>query len=204
MKKLNIASISSLNIRKVSVKKLIFAVAVIAALISIVSGFTVAYVFVKTPSVENVFANAHVACEVNETFENNVKSNVYISNTGDVKSYIRAAVVVTWMSEDQTKVTARKPVEDTDYVISYNTDDWELASDGYWYYIMPVEEGTNTADLISSCSLAVNADVPDGFYLSVEIVASSIQAEPSAVVISNWQTGVSAVESTSGKLSIIK
>ena len=40
--------------------------------------------------------------------------------------------------------------------------------------------------LIEKCKLQNNASVPDGYHLSVEIVASAIQSVPEAAVKAAW------------------
>lgn len=176
----------------------------LASLFLISSCLTLAYVFMRTEPVENTFDNSYVACDVLENgedgtspFDGKVKTNVRIKNTGEVQSYIRAAVVVTWMSEDKSKVTAQKPVEDADYEITYKADtNWEKGSDGYWYYKIPVNVGTETANLIERCALKSGVTPPEGYYLSVEIVASSIQSTPISVVKDQWKSGVNDVNGT--------
>ena len=93
-------------------------IAVVAILCSIIACATIAFVFTSTKPLENTFTDAYVACDVLETFDGITKTDVTIKNTGEVQSYIRAKVVVTWMSDDKTKVTALKPIDDTDYVMS--------------------------------------------------------------------------------------
>ena len=169
------------------------------------SAVTLAYVFSHSTSVENTFTEAHVTCEVVEAFDGTAKNNVEIKNTSNIQSYIRAAVVVTWMSEDGTKVTAVKPVDGTDFEITYADEyakesgeptNWAKATDGYWYYMVPVGGGAKTTELIKTCSLKAGVTPPDGFYLSVEIVASAIQATPTNVVADQWSRGVSGVNGT--------
>ncbi len=182
-------------------QRLIIAMAAIL-LCSIISCVSLAFLFTGTDPLENVFDNAYVACEVLENgedgispFDGNVKTNVRIKNTGEVQSYIRVAVVITWMSEDESKVTARKPIEGTDYEIAYTKDtNWEKGSDGYWYYTVPVNVGSETTNLIEKCVCTTTP--PDGYYLSVEIVASSIQSSPTKVVKDQWDSGVSDVNGT--------
>ena len=169
----------------------------VALLLLVAVGTTLAYVFTKTDPVENRFDPSKVSCAVVEVVEKgdssentaNVvqtgksKTNVQIKNTGDTDAYIRAAVVVNWMSEDGTKVWATKPVagEDKDYTISYNlSNGWIDGGDGYYYYTQPVDPGDMTNILITSATQ--NATGPKGtdgtqYYLSIEIVASSIQAD---------------------------
>ena len=181
-------------------------IAVVAILCSIIACATIAFVFTSTKPLENTFTDAYVACDVLETFDGITKTDVTIKNTGEVQSYIRAKVVVTWMSDDKTKVTALKPIDDTDYIITYADEtnaatNWEKGSDGYWYYKLPVNVGKETEELIESCSLKDGITVPDGYYLSVEIVASSIQSTPPRVVTEQWDSGVNGVN---GSTLIIK
>ena len=173
-------------------KSLLIAMALI--LCSLLGCVVLAYIYTQTNSVENVFQPANVRWEVDETFNGTTKTNVSVKNTGNVESYIRAMVVITWASEDGKSVTASKPAAGTDYTITYgDSSNWVPAEDGYWYYTVPVPAGERTADLIDKCEV-LNA--PEGFYLSVEILASSIQATPTSVVTAQWSSGVSGVNGT--------
>ena len=129
-----------------------------------------------------------------ETFNNNVKSQVAVQNTGDTTAFIRAAINVTWMSNQDAAnqtVSAKVPVKDTDYSITFakNTN-WIQGADGYYYYQLPVGPQGSTGVLIEECKLQNNASVPDGYHLSVEIVASAIQSAPDSVVQSMWHVTV--------------
>ena len=161
-------------------------------------GGTLAYVFMKTPTVENTFEPARVSCAVVENFTNNVKTDVRVENTGDATAYIRVAVLTTWKYQDQNGVDhyhAQSPIPNVDYTITYaeNTN-WLLGNDGYWYYAYPVPcakdaqvvEDVLTEILISRVELLENAMAPAGYTLSVEIVASAIQAEPITAAAENW------------------
>ncbi len=173
-------------------KSKLLIISVVSLILALISTVTIAFIVDRTEPVVNNFNYATVSCKVNEeSFDGKVKNNVTIENTGEVESYIRAKVVVTWVSEDGTKVTAAKPQENTDYTISYsNNQNWQLCSDGYWYYTLPVDIGESTKTLIESCSLSPNAVIPDGFYLSVEIVGSAIQSTPVSAVTDKWNISV--------------
>ena len=168
----------------------------VALLLLVAVGTSLAYVFTKTDPVENKFDPSKVSCAVVEVVEKgdssentaNVvqtgksKTNVQIKNTGDTDAYIRAAVVVNWMNEDGTRVWAIKPVQGADYSISYNLNDngWVDGGDGYYYYTQPVARDQLTDILITGATQ--NATGPKGtdgtqYYLSIEIVASAIQAD---------------------------
>ena len=176
--------------KKFSNKKFIVITAV-ALLLFVTVGSTLAYIFTNTNPVENEFTPSKVACAVVENGGDPVsgavqntgteKTNVQIKNTGDTDAYIRVAVVANWMSADGTKVWAQK-LEDNDYQISYNLGDngWIDGGDGYYYYTKPVKPGKMTDILINSATQTVTGPVgTDGtqYYLSIEIVASAIQAE---------------------------
>ena len=157
-------------------------------------GGTVAFLSTRTDSKENTFTPSKVTCEVTETFKNNVKSNVAVQNTGDTTAFIRASINVTWMSNQDAAnqtVSAKVPVKDTDYSITFakNTK-WIQGDDGYYYYQLPVGPQGSTGVLIEECELQNNASVPDGYHLSVEIVASAIQSAPDSVVQSMWHVTV--------------
>lgn len=173
-------------------------------------GGTVAFLSTRTDSKVNTFTPSEVTCAVTETFENNVKSQVAVKNTGDTTAFIRAAINVTWMSNQDAAnqtVSAKVPVKDTDYSITFakNTN-WIQGADGYYYYKLPVAPQGSTGVLIGECKLQNNASVPDGYHLSVEIVASAIQSAPDSVVQSMWHvtvengkiTGVNGSEVTEG------
>ena len=122
-----------------------------------------------------------------------IKENVQIKNTGDTDAYIRVAVVVNWMDKAGTKVWATKPVENTEYSITYaNTTNWVKGSDDYWYYTksVPPTDGSNLTDILIK-NATQNKEGPKGtdgtqYYLSIEIVASAIQSTPETVVAEQW------------------
>ena len=93
-------------------KIMIMLVSAITAVL-ITAGITAAYIFTKTESVENVFTPADVSCEVTEVFEDNVKTDVSIKNTGKADAFIRAAIVVNWVKTDENgkviEVYAKSP-----------------------------------------------------------------------------------------------
>ena len=162
-------------------------------LLMISVGGTIAFVVTHTSEIRNTFTESVVKCEVDETFKDNVKSNVSIKNTGDTTAYIRAFVNVTWMN-DSGQVASVSPIESTDYRIDYSTSGWLKGSDGYYYYSLPVQPNNNTAVLIDSCRLLETASAPDGYYLSVEIVCSAIQSTPESVVSKIWHVQLSGSE----------
>ncbi|MBP3331777.1 MAG: hypothetical protein J6K90_04310 [Tidjanibacter sp.] len=178
-------------------------IASVMLLLLVAVGTTIAYIFTETEPVENTFNPSKVSCAVVENgYEpvsgeiqniSDIKSNVQIKNTGDTDAYIRVAVVVNWMDEAGTKVWATKPVEDTEYSITYaNKTNWVKGSDDYWYYTksVPPTDGSNLTEILIE-KATQNTEGPKGtdgtqYYLSIEIVASAIQSTPETVVENHW------------------
>lgn len=181
-------------------KKPIMLMVSVLLILAATCGMTLAYLSTRSDSVENIFTLSKITTEVDESFENEVKSNVKIKNTGDATAYIRAAVVITWQDEDGN-VYGQAPVENVDYTISYNLGNgWLKAADGLYYWTSPVKsqaedsEDCFTGVLITECKAKETA--PADYYLSVEIIGSAIQSTPTNVVTENWSSGVSGVNGT--------
>ena len=154
--------------------------AVIVLLAGAVGG-TWAFLVAQSESVQNNFTYAHVRCTIDEKFENGVKSDVKIQNTGDIPAYIRARIVVTW--KDANGKVSAVPVKNTDYTIAFNETDWTQQGD-YWYCKTAVDAGGETPVLIIKCEKKGNA--PKDYDLSVEILADAIQSEPASAVTEAW------------------
>lgn len=172
--------------------------AIIVLLCCAVAG-TVAYLVTSTGPVTNTFTPAEVTTEVKETFNGATKSNVKIKNTGNIKAYIRAAVIVNWVN-DAGEIYGTAPVASTedasgDYTISYDETDWFKSSDGYYYCKTAIEPKELTPVLIKSCAPAGQA--PAGYTLQVTILADGIQSEPDKAVNEAWpavQVGTNGLE----------
>ena len=172
--------------RTKSKKKLILLVSLVM-LLTVAVGGTLAYLTANTEPLENIFPTSEVPISVQESFNGTVKNNVTIQNDGDTEAYIRAAVVVTWQ-DSEGKVYAVKPEVGVDYQITFPTGTgWVYrTADGFYYYTSPVvpEDNAVTTDvvedstgvLLTNC-MPLKAAPADGYTLSVEIVAESVQAK---------------------------
>lgn len=159
------------------------ALAALLVLVLGIVGTTLAWLTDTTTDLTNTFEYAKVSCSVEETFENNVKSDVKVKNTGNTNAYIRATYVVTW--QDDNGNVSGQPVQNTDYTISLNTNDW-VAKDGYYYYKNVVPAGELTNNLINSCKVEDGVTPPTGYHLCVEILATAIQSQPASAVNDAW------------------
>jgi hypothetical protein len=190
--------------KNISKKRLTILLVSLLSVVAISVGVTLAYVLTNTKPVENQFKPSKVACAVVEnggspvtgavTETGDTKDKVQIQNTGDTDAYIRVAVVVTWKKADGT-VWAQAPVAGTDYTAWTPGTGWVRGADGYYYYTNSVAPDALTGILINKVE-PLKAAPETGYTLSVEIVASAIQAKPTTVVTDQWKTGVSSVNGT--------
>ena len=181
--------------KNISKKRLTILLVSLLSVVAISVGITLAYIFTDTDPVENEFQPSKVACAVVENgsdAENTdstvntgiAKTDVQIKNTGDTDAYIRVAVVVTWKKADGT-VWAQAPVENTDYSMTVDLANGWFEKDGYYYYDSKISPDKLTSVLINHAEVLKAAPKED-YQLSIEIVASAIQAKPTTVVAEQW------------------
>lgn len=154
--------------------------------IGISAGATIAFLSAETEAVVNEFASGTVTTKVVETFENNIKENVMIENTGNVSAFIRAAIIINWV-DSEGNISGQAPQSGKDYSIIFpEGTDW-FVRDGFYYYINAVESGVKTSALISLIEPLKNKE---GYTLQVEILGSGIQSMPSYAVEEVWPVKV--------------
>ena len=155
-------------------------------LLSIGMGTTWALASLKTAKVENSFTPAQVSIVVNETFTNDKKENVSVTNTGkenDPAVYVRVKLLAYWYEQDSDHIAAKSA-----WTPSFTPGtDW-IEIDGYYYYKKPVEATKSTSNLISSITLIEE----DGARQVLEVVAEAIQSNPATAAIESWEVAVDA------------
>lgn len=172
-------------------KKFLTLVICLNLVVMLVVGGTLAYIFTSSDTVVNTFQPVIPSIEVDEPgWDNVVKQNVTIKNTGEVESYIRVKVVVTWKND--AAIYSIDPIEGTDYSLEYITEvtpavstDWEKGNDGFWYYKKSVLPGASTGTLIKSATW-LKPCVDSNYKLSIEILSQAIQSTPDEAVESVW------------------
>ena len=166
-------------------KKVILAVFAAIALAAVLVGAVYAALQGKTetPVKNSMSAEKDPKPTVVETWDNKVKKNVMV-NVGNpgYSVYVRADIVVTWKDKDGN-VYSKLPEAGEDFTIDLTTvsgtpttlNTWFLGADGFYYYTSPVVSG-NTAVLINECKVKEDtAQIPEGYQLSVEIIAQTVQ-----------------------------
>ena len=166
----------------------------LAVLLTVAVGVTIAFLADRTPEVENTFTPSRVACAVTKDPTNHIYT---VQNTGDTTAYIRAAVVVNWVNADNKQVYAQAP----SFTVTPENTNWVLGTDGYYYYIKPVEAGAVITEELTVALLPESATAPAGHTLQVEVVASAIQATSKAV--KDWSNSVATAATDGANLSIL-
>ena len=174
-------------------KKTLTLVVSLALILCVGVGGTLAFLMDISDPVENTFTPSEVTTKVEETVENDVKTDVKIANTGDTEAFIRAAIVINW-ADGQGNVYGKTPITTDDYDMELNlADGWVYnETDGFYYWTKPVAAGDETGVLIKSVQLAGNVTAPEGYALSVEILCSGVQSVPAAAVEA-WSNGLYTV-----------
>ena len=153
---------------------------------TMVVGGTLAYLFTNTEPVENIFTPSYVSCSVTEEFNGTIKSNVNVTNTGNIDAYIRVKLVTYRVNDEGQHIggTASLPT----FTLGAN---WVLY-DGYYYYTLPVapRERPKT-NLTDSMKLVGSYDDADGGKQVIEVMAEAIQSVPENAVKAAWGAGFS-------------
>lgn len=139
----------------------------------------------------NEFGFGSVTPSVDETRDNNVKSDVAVKNSGSAPAYLRVAVDIYWQDQHGARLWD-EPVAGTDYTIEWGDkvdaaatnrpSSWVLASDGFYYWTSPVAPMGETGVLIKS----VSEKKKDGKNLVVDISTQAIQSTPDDAVKEAW------------------
>ena len=151
----------------------------VVLLLALAVGGTIAWLSTKTTSVTNTFTPAKVTCDVTENFDENtgVKTNVNVTNTGNIAVYIRVKLV-TYRTNDKGQHiggTADLP----EFTPGKN---WVKHGE-YYYYTLPVSPGGKPdANLAEKMTLMSSYEDADGGKQAIDVMAEAIQSEPEKAV----------------------
>lgn len=157
----------------------------VVLLLALAVGGTLAWLSTKTTSVTNTFTPAKVTCDVTENFDENtgVKTNVNVTNTGNIAVYIRVKLV-TYRTNDTGQHIGGK-AELPKFIPGEN---WVEYGE-YYYYTLPVEPNaqphTNLADSMTLEKSYKDEDA-DGGKQALDVMAEAIQSAPEKAVGEAW------------------
>ena len=160
----------------------------IVLLLGVAIGGTIAWLSTKTTPVINTFTPAEVTCKVEEDFDADTgeKTNVNVTNTGNIAVYIRVKLV-TYRTNDKGQHiggTADLP----EFTPGKN---WVKHGE-YYYYTLPVSPGVKPdANLAEKMTLMSSYEDADGGKQAIDVMAEAIQSEPEKAVGEAWGVRIS-------------
>ena len=170
------------------------AAAAVALIATLAVGGTLAWLSAYTQPVKNTFVMGTVPPQVTESFNQKVKEDVKVTNHGNIPAYIRVALVCTW--QDDSRNVVGEPASLDDLIIDWGTEGgsetaeapgngWIKIGD-YYYYTQPVAAGATTSNLIDKAEVKT----ANGYRMNLQVIADSIQANPTSVVKEQWGVDV--------------
>ena len=139
--------------------------------IGMVVGGTVAWLSTKSAPITNTFLLSHVSCSVTEEFNGTTKSNVNVTNTGDIDAFIRVKLVTYRVNDEEQHIGGIAKIPD------FTPGAGWVENGDYYYYTKPVAPGTKpAAALISSIDLIGSYTDADGGKQAIDVMAEAIQA----------------------------
>ena len=169
-------------------KTLIRIVIVLAVVLVLLCGTSVALMFRQTSLMTNAFETAIVDCVVYEKTDAGLansgsvttmsKSSIKVQNTGNIPAYIRLRFVSYWVDADGNIVGKASEMPD----IPFDESAW-FEKNGMYYCRTPIDPDAFTPELLQVDKTIVLRAVEETKYRQVvEVFADAIQSEPDSAV----------------------
>ena len=148
-------------------------------LLILLCGTTFALMFRQTNALNNQFQAAVVDCEVSEKFNGTEKSQICVTNTGNIEAYLRVRLVTYWVDSEGKIVAKPSQMPSLPAVAK----EWIKSGDTY-YYTKPVSpRGITTPLFVGAITLQQDGD---GYRQVIEVFADAIQSKPAEAVKESW------------------
>lgn len=165
---------------------------VLALVIVIGVGVTMALSAVNSNLVNNTFAVADIDTEIDEVLDNGNKQ-VSITNNGPSDAYVRARIMVSGVNPENVEIVAQEPTTvdpNTVYLVMENPTLWVqeggAAKDDFYYYLDVLAKDESSANLLEKVVLGSNLQKEDFLdTFSVTIYHESVVAtnQPQTITI---------------------
>ncbi len=154
-------------------KKPVLKIALLSAVLAVILCVNSTYAWVSdhTDIIDNNFALKKVDITLVETFENDVKSDVFVQNDGEATVYVRVALVEQVLNTNNA-IKANTTNESYFDYIGLPGDEWVQIGD-YYYYKKPLLANENTSMLFKKAT--PKQDVKDNETLSLSVMTEGIQ-----------------------------
>lgn len=157
--------------------------------IGMVVGGSIAFLTDQSDPLKNTFNPSHVDCDVTESFDGTTKSNVNVTNTGDIDAFIRVKLVTYRVNDKKQHIGGAAEIP------PFTPGNGWVKKGDYYYYTQPVAPGTKpAAALISSIDLIGSYTDADGGKQAIDVMAEAIQSVPKDAVKAAWGEGFSISE----------
>lgn len=156
-------------------------------LFALAVGGTIAWLTAKDTPITNTFTPSKVTCRVEENFNENtgVKSNVNVTNTGDIDAFIRVKLVTYRTNADGKHIGGTAEIPD------FTPGEGWVKYGDYYYYTQPVAPNAKPAtNLISSITLTDSYTDADGGMQAIDVMAEAIQSVPADAVRQAWGVSI--------------
>ena len=157
-------------------------------LLALAIGGTVAWLTAGDTPITNTFNPSKVTCAVTETFDETtgVKTNVNVTNTGDIPAYIRVKLVTYRTNAQGQHIGGTAELPD------FTPGAYWVKYGDYYYYTLPVEpNGKPATNLTDSMTLTGSYNDADGGKQAIDVMAEAIQSVPAEAVGQVWGVRIS-------------
>lgn len=171
------------SIRNILIVLLLFIVSISAI------SYSLAYLtWTNNEPLINVFTKPNVDIEIEEEFDDEIKKNVVVKNTGNVPIYVRVALKPAWIvyDEDDNEVVSGYTADE---IVLSNLVDWLKIGD-YYYYTKALPPGMVTTELIGNAGIAAPLKPDNSLTYKIDVISTSIQANPTDAVMETWNVEV--------------
>ena len=140
--------------------------------------------------------NADLDIEIKETFEDNIKSDVCVENTGRKASYVRMSIVANWVDGKGNIIRScdwmnTGTLEDPAW--GHTGDKWILGEDGWFYYKYVLKPGP---EIYTDCLFTkYDPGLPQfpGTKLMMEVMAQGVEYDETKTrVTAAWGSAAAA------------
>lgn len=163
-------------------------ISVLALVMVVAIGGTLAWLFTNTNGIINTFTPSSVPGEIVERFDGETKTSITVKNKGNIAAYVRVKLVTYRVNDEGQQIGGVATIPE----FTLGTG-WVKHTDGYYYYTVPVAAGASTGDLIASGSSITlqKYDDADGGKQVIEVLSESIQSVPEEAVGDAWGVRIS-------------
>ncbi|HOB29460.1 MAG TPA: TasA family protein [Bacillota bacterium] len=162
--------------------KIGLAILTLAALLAV---GTWAWFTATAEPVINQFTAGTVKIAINDVYDEELnwnpgdttKKEVSIKNEGTKCAYVRVKLIPTWGDKVNGDFVADAGLPTTNVALNWNTTDWMLHTDGYYYYKSTLPAGEETPLLLESVTLVGSSTGNEyqGKVLRIEVQADAVQ-----------------------------